>query len=58
MGISVEVILGSIAFLLLALSAKEYFTNGRRFTSKIKAWTRVSAIFCIVILFNLLVTKR
>ena len=57
MNISIELILGSIALVLFVLSIKEYLSNGHRFTPKIKAWTRVSAVFCGVIIFNLLMTK-
>ena len=58
MDFSIAQILGFILIILLILSGREYFSNGHKFTPKVKAQLRVSVIFCIVILFNLLMTKR
>ena len=58
MRFSLENILGFISLVLLVLSAREYLSNGRKVSLKLKAQLKVSAIFCIVILFNLLISKN
>lgn len=58
MKISVEIILGLIALVFFLLSAKEYLSNNRKFTPRIKTRLMVSIIFFIVILFNLLMSKN
>ena len=54
---SVEIILGVIALILIALGTKEFFQNNRQLTAAVKTKLRVSLIFIAVIIFNLLVSE-
>jgi len=52
---SVELILGIIAITFVFLSTKEYLSNGKVVTPKIKTWLRIAVIFFLVTIINLLI---
>ena len=57
MKVSVEIILSIFLFAFLFLAIKEYLQNDRNLNLKIQSRLKLSVIFFLVIIFNLLINK-
>ncbi|TCJ87483.1 hypothetical protein EV695_1993 [Cocleimonas flava] len=56
MNISIEIIFAIVIVVLLIMSAREYWLK-KIVTPAIKTRLRVSLIFCVVMIFNFLISK-
>jgi len=58
MKVSIEIVLAFFIILFVCLGIYEFLQNDKKFNTKIKTRIKISAIFFIIIIFNLLITKN